>query len=75
VGQAAKLEADTMAKLGMLALFLSVTATYVACLLVVVAAASSRWKIEQRIGASTMLTLMFVGFVVHFYMQNYMTRA
>jgi hypothetical protein len=64
-----------MAKLGLLVLFLSVAITYAACLLVVLVAAGTRWKIEQRIGSATVLTLMFIGFSIHFYLQNYIARS
>lgn len=64
-----------MARLALAALFLSVAIAYVLCMMVVVVAASERWKFTQRVGAATMLTLLFVGFAMHFYMQHYIARA
>jgi len=64
-----------MARLGLALLWLTVTATYLACVLIVIVAASGRWKEIQRIGAATVLTLMYAGFLIHFYLQNFIKRA
>ena len=57
-------------KRGLLVIFISTTLTYTYCMLTVLFFANGRWLLFQQVGSSTVLSIMYIGFLLHFYLQN-----
>lgn len=58
----------------LLILFLAVSLLYVACLLIVLVWDATVWQESQRIGASVVMSLVFLGFGTHFYLSHFTNR-
>lgn len=55
-------------------LFTLISVLYIACILTVHVADIEYWDLNQRIGSSVVMTIMFVGFSFHFYLSNFTSR-